>query len=86
MNSLLRGNALFALSAAALWGGGDFSGGMGVKRAGGGVRRGAARGAAEPHYQLCGAGCDCARARAMRFRRARCWRGGLRRAWPAGWR
>ena len=28
----------FALSAAILWGGGDFSGGMGVKRAGGGVR------------------------------------------------
>ena len=38
MNSLLRGNALLALAAAALWGGGDFSGGMGVKRAGGGVR------------------------------------------------
>jgi uncharacterized membrane protein len=38
MNSLLRGNALFALAAAVLWGGGDFSGGMGVKSAGGGVR------------------------------------------------
>ena len=38
MNSLLRGNALFALGAAVLWGGGDFSGGMGVKSAGGGVR------------------------------------------------
>jgi drug/metabolite transporter (DMT)-like permease len=38
MDSLLRGNALFALAAAALWGGGDFSGGMGVKSAGGGVR------------------------------------------------
>jgi uncharacterized membrane protein len=38
MNSLLRGNALFALAAATLWGGGDFSGGMGVKSAGGGVR------------------------------------------------
>jgi drug/metabolite transporter (DMT)-like permease len=38
MNNLLRGNALFALAAAALWGGGDFSGGMGVNRAGGGVR------------------------------------------------
>jgi drug/metabolite transporter (DMT)-like permease len=38
MNSLLRGNALFALAAAALWGGGDFSGGMGVNSAGGGVR------------------------------------------------
>lgn len=38
MDSLLRDNALFALAAAALWGGGDFSGGMGVKRAGGGVR------------------------------------------------
>jgi drug/metabolite transporter (DMT)-like permease len=38
MNSLLRGNALFALSAAVLWGGGDFSGGMGVKSAGGGMR------------------------------------------------
>src|ERR1700735_3002755 len=38
MNSLLSGNALFALAAAVLWGGGDFSGGMGVKDAGGGVR------------------------------------------------
>lgn len=38
MNSLLRGNAFFALAAAASWGGGDFSGGMGVKAAGGGVR------------------------------------------------
>jgi drug/metabolite transporter (DMT)-like permease len=38
MNSLLRGNALLALAAAVLWGGGDFSGGMGVKSAGGGVR------------------------------------------------
>ena len=38
MNSLLRGNALFALAAAILWGGGDFSGGMGVKSAGGGIR------------------------------------------------
>ena len=35
MNSLLGGNALLALAAAILWGGGDFSGGMGVKRAGG---------------------------------------------------
>jgi drug/metabolite transporter (DMT)-like permease len=38
MNSLLNGNALLALAAAVLWGGGDFSGGMGVKAAGGGVR------------------------------------------------
>jgi drug/metabolite transporter (DMT)-like permease len=38
MNSLLRGNALLALAAATLWGGGDFSGGMGVKAAGGSVR------------------------------------------------
>jgi drug/metabolite transporter (DMT)-like permease len=38
MNSLLSGNALFALAAAVLWGGGDFSGGMGVKDAGGSVR------------------------------------------------
>ena len=38
MNHLLRGNAIFALSAAVLWGGGDFSGGMGVKSAGGGLR------------------------------------------------
>jgi drug/metabolite transporter (DMT)-like permease len=35
MNMLLHGNALLALLAAALWGGGDFSGGMGVKHAGG---------------------------------------------------
>lgn len=32
---LVHGNALLALLAALLWGGGDFSGGMGVKRAGG---------------------------------------------------
>jgi uncharacterized membrane protein len=38
MNNLLRGNALLALAAATLWGGGDFSGGMGVKAAGGSVR------------------------------------------------
>jgi len=38
MISLLRGNALPALAAAVLWGGGDFSGGMGVKTAGGGTR------------------------------------------------
>jgi drug/metabolite transporter (DMT)-like permease len=38
MNSLLRGNALLALAAAVLWGGGDFSGGMAVKSAGGAVR------------------------------------------------
>jgi drug/metabolite transporter (DMT)-like permease len=31
----LHGSALMALAAAALWGGGDFSGGMGVKHAGG---------------------------------------------------
>jgi drug/metabolite transporter (DMT)-like permease len=41
MNLLLRGivreSALLGLAAAALWGGGDFSGGMGVKRAGGGI-------------------------------------------------
>ncbi len=38
MNGLLRGNTLFALTAAVLWGGSDFSGGMGVKAAGGGLR------------------------------------------------
>ncbi|WP_254064023.1 EamA family transporter [Granulicella sp. S190] len=32
---LLHGNALLALAAAVVWGGGDFSGGMGVKHAGG---------------------------------------------------
>jgi len=37
-NLLLGGNALLALGAATLWGGGDFSGGMGVKSAGGGLR------------------------------------------------
>jgi len=31
MEIVLHGNALLALAAAALWGGGDFSGGMGVK-------------------------------------------------------
>jgi drug/metabolite transporter (DMT)-like permease len=35
MGMLLHGNALLALAAALLWGGGDFSGGMGVKHAGG---------------------------------------------------
>ena len=34
---LLQGNVLLALSAALLWGGGDFSGGMGVKTVGGSV-------------------------------------------------
>ena len=32
------GNALLALAAAIVWGGGDFSGGMGVKQAGGSLR------------------------------------------------
>ena len=40
MDSVLRGNVLFALAAAVLWGGGDFSGGMGVKAGCGGVRAG----------------------------------------------
>src|SRR5882757_1897266 len=35
MNSLMQGNVLLALAAALLWGGGDFSGGMGVKTVGG---------------------------------------------------
>jgi drug/metabolite transporter (DMT)-like permease len=35
MEMLLHGNALLALAAAVLWGGGDFSGGMSVKHAGG---------------------------------------------------
>jgi drug/metabolite transporter (DMT)-like permease len=35
MNMLLHGNALLALAAAVLWGGGDFAGGMGAKHAGG---------------------------------------------------
>jgi uncharacterized membrane protein len=38
LDILLRGNALLALAAAVLWGGGDFAGGMGVKSAGGGMR------------------------------------------------
>jgi drug/metabolite transporter (DMT)-like permease len=38
MNMLLHGNALLALTAAVLWGGGDFSGGMAVKSAGGTMR------------------------------------------------
>jgi drug/metabolite transporter (DMT)-like permease len=37
MNSLLQGNILLALAAALFWGGGDFSGGMGVKTVGGTV-------------------------------------------------
>ena len=35
----IHNNALIALTAAASWGGGDFSGGMGVKASGGGVYR-----------------------------------------------
>jgi drug/metabolite transporter (DMT)-like permease len=35
MEMSVHGNALLALAAAVLWGGGDFSGGMSVKRAGG---------------------------------------------------
>lgn len=35
MGILVHGNALLALAAAVLWGGGDFSGGMGAKHAGG---------------------------------------------------
>jgi drug/metabolite transporter (DMT)-like permease len=35
MQMLVQGNALLALAAAVLWGGGDFLGGMSVKRAGG---------------------------------------------------
>jgi drug/metabolite transporter (DMT)-like permease len=35
MNVLLQGNVLLGLLAALFWGGGDFSGGMGVKHAGG---------------------------------------------------
>jgi drug/metabolite transporter (DMT)-like permease len=35
MEMLVHGNALLALAAAVLWGGGDFSGGMSVKSAGG---------------------------------------------------
>jgi drug/metabolite transporter (DMT)-like permease len=35
MNRLLGGNILLSLGAAIMWGGGDFSGGMAVKRAGG---------------------------------------------------
>ena len=35
MNRLMGGNILLSLGAAAMWGGGDFAGGMGVKRAGG---------------------------------------------------
>jgi drug/metabolite transporter (DMT)-like permease len=38
LNILRQGNALLALAAAVLWGGGDFAGGMGVRSAGGGVR------------------------------------------------
>jgi drug/metabolite transporter (DMT)-like permease len=40
MNLLAGGNILLALAAAILWGGGDFTGGMGVKRAGGSLDAG----------------------------------------------
>jgi drug/metabolite transporter (DMT)-like permease len=39
MALMIHENALIALTAAASWGGGDFSGGLGVKAAGGGVSR-----------------------------------------------
>ena len=38
MHALMQGNVLMGLLAAFFWGGGDFSGGMGAKRAGGSVR------------------------------------------------
>ena len=38
MHLLLRGNAALALAAAIIWGGGDFSGGVAVKSAGGSLR------------------------------------------------
>jgi drug/metabolite transporter (DMT)-like permease len=38
LNGIFAGNALIALGAAVLWGGGDFSGGMGVKASGGSMR------------------------------------------------
>jgi drug/metabolite transporter (DMT)-like permease len=40
MNNLIGGNVLLALASATLWGGSDFAGGMGVKRAGGDLRGG----------------------------------------------
>ena len=40
MNPLLAGNILLALGSAALWGSGDFTGSMGVKRAGGSLGAG----------------------------------------------
>lgn len=38
MHLLFRGNAALALAAAIIWGGGDFSGGVAVKSAGGSLR------------------------------------------------
>lgn len=38
MSSVLSANVLLALAAAVVWGGGDFSGGMGVKAVGGSLR------------------------------------------------
>ena len=81
MEMLLHGNALLALAAAVLWGGGDFSGGMGVKRAGGGMRA-ALRVVLLSHCTSLVVLVAIARGRGeMRFRRGGCWRGGLRRAW-----
>ena len=56
---LLHGNALLALAAAVLWGGGDFSGGMGAKHAGGTMGSCAAGDSGEPYGQLCCAAGDC---------------------------
>ena len=59
MEMLLHGNALLALAAAVLWGGGDFSGGMGVKHAGGSMGAALRVILLEPLCELERAGSDC---------------------------
>ena len=52
MLTLIPANALFGLLAALFWGGGDFSGGMGAKQAGGTLRACASHHPAQPLRQL----------------------------------
>ena len=78
----LSANILLALAAAASWGGGDFSGGMGVKAAGGTHARGAAGGDDCACRQPGGAAGDTGLEQRpdllpQRCRMERRWRGGL---------
>ncbi len=76
MDMLLHGNALLALAAAVLWGGGDFAGGMGAKHSGG-TMGAALRVILLSHaVQLLACWWRLRSCGAMRFRMGRRWRGG----------